>query len=131
MVLKGINALSDAPGLDILGFDRKLLRISANIIAPSLCIIFNDSINRQFLHNDLKTARVSPVFKNGEDCDINVYSDYRPISVISHIAKILERLVKDQLLDFIEDNNIISHDQSAYLRGHSTQTSNGRLAREY
>ena len=73
MVLKGINALFDAPGLDILGFDRKLLRISANIIAPSLCIIFNDSINTQLLHNGLKTARVSPVFKNGEDYDINVY----------------------------------------------------------
>ena len=79
------------------------------------------------MHKDFKTARVTPIYKNGEGCDINVYSDYRPISVISYIAKIFERLVKDQLIEFIENNNIISQDQSAYLRGHSTQTSLHRV----
>ena len=122
-VLHGINSLSDAPGLDILGFDWKLLRMCSNLIAPSLCIIFNNSIENQLLHRDFKTARVTPIYKNGDDCDINVYSDYRPISVMCYIAKILERLVKDQLIEFIENNNIISQDQSAYLRGQSTQTS--------
>ena len=82
------------------GCDRKLLRLCVHIVSPSLCVIFNNSIDSQLLHKDFKTARVTPVYKNGEDCDVNVYSDYRPISVISHIAKVLERLVKDQLIDF-------------------------------
>ena len=75
------------------------------------------------VHTDLKKARVTPIYKNGEDSDINSASDYRPISVISHIAKILEKLVKNQLILFLEERHVISTDQSAYLKGHSTQTS--------
>ena len=73
-----------------------------------------------------KTARVTPVFKGG-DADINNPSDYRPISVIGHIAKIFEKMVKDQLMPFLEETKVISHDQSAYLSGHSTQTSLHRV----
>ena len=86
MVINGINSTCDAPGLDILGCDRKLLRLCVHIVSPSLCVIFNNSIDSQLLHKDFKTARVTPVYKNGEDCDINVYSDYRPISVISQYS---------------------------------------------
>ena len=51
-----------------------------------------------------------------------ITNDYRPLSIICHIAKIVERFVKAQLLDFLTAHNFISSDQSAYLKGHSTIT---------
>ena len=123
--------LDNSPNLDILGMDRKLLRLSAPIVSDSLCKIFNASISQKFVHIDFKTARVTPVFKNGEDSDIFTYSDYRPISVICHIAKIFEKLVKMQLLTFLDANNLISNDKSAYLKNHSTQTSLHRVMEDW
>ena len=101
--------------------------MSSKIIAPPLCNIFNNTVLSGSIPALFKRARVTPVFKNGDDSDINTPSDYRPISVISHLAKILERLANNQLIKFLEDTKVISCDQSAYLQGHSTQTSLHRV----
>ena len=69
---------------------------------------------------DWKNARVSPIYKN--DGDINDENNYRPISVIGHIAKMIESLVSCQIIDYLESHSFISMDQSAYLKMHSTQT---------
>ena len=127
LVLKELTLLGNLPNLDILGMDRKLLYISRNEIAPSLCFIYDQSINHSSVHRDFKKARVTPVFKEGKDCCIDNPSDYRPISIICHIAKILERLVKNQLMCYLDENHLISPDQSAYLKNHSTQTSLHRV----
>ena len=81
-----INKLEDSPSIDVLGMDRKLLKLSANLISFSLCYIFNTSIRDSNVHPDFKKARVTPIFKDGEDSDPFRPSDYRPISVISHLA---------------------------------------------
>ena len=67
-----------------------------------------------------KNARVTPIYK--DDSDINDENNYRPISVINHIAKMMECLVSYQIIDFVEEHNLISMDQSVYLKRHSTQT---------
>ena len=130
-VRKELVSLNQQANIDILGIDRKLLQLSADFIYHSLTVIFNESISNQNVHTDFKKARVTPIFKNGPDSDINSYSDYRPISVIGHLAKILDKLVKYQLVAFLENRKLISSDQSAYLRGHSTQTSLHRVMDEW
>ena len=42
-------------------------------------------------------------------------SNYRPISVIGHIAKMVEQLVRSQLVSYLQEHAFISPDQSAYL----------------
>ena len=128
---KELLSLNEVPGLDVLNMDRRLLRLCATIIAPSLSYIFNQSLVDGVVPTDFKLARVTPVYKNGEDCDISNHSDYRPISVICHIAKIFERLVKNQLLTFLNANDLLSHDQSGYLKDHSTQTSLHRVIEDW
>ena len=54
--------------------------------------------------------------------DVNDKGNYRPISVISHIAKIIEREIKHQMCIYLERNALITVDQSAYREGHNTQT---------
>ena len=69
--------------------------------------------------DDWKCARVTPLFKQVEASDLN---NYRPISVISVIAKVFERIVYDQLYNFLSDEDIISIHQSGFRSLHSTVT---------
>ena len=53
--------------------------------------------------------------------------NYRPISVIGYITKMVEQLVRLQLVNYLEEHSFITPDQSAYMKGHSTQTSLNRV----
>ena len=108
-------SLSDKTGMDILGFDRKLVRIAGEHIFDSLLCIINDSLSNGTLPDDRKIARVTPVYKNNGGT--NIMSNYRPISVIGHIAKMVEQLVRSQLVSYLEEHVFISTDQSAYFKG--------------
>ena len=59
--------------------------------------------------------------------DLDFEGNYRPISVIGHIARLVESLVCSQIIHYLESHDFISHDQSAYLKRHSTQTSLHRV----
>ena len=69
--------------------------------------------------DDWKCARVTPLFKQGEASDLN---NYRPISVVSVIAKVFERIVYDQSLNFLTNEDIISTHQSGFCSLDSTVT---------
>ncbi len=65
----------------------------------------------------LKIAKVIPVYKSGDTQDMN---NYRPISLLSNFAKILEKIVFNRLHTFLIDNNIISPNQFGFRKKHST-----------
>ena len=105
------------------GYDKippKLIKDAAGVISRSLTIIFNKSIISGIFPEDLKIAVLSPIFKKGDRsrCD-----NYRPISVLSVIAKVLEKIAFDQLCKYFDDNNIISNEQSGFRKKYSTETS--------
>ena len=105
---------------DILQMDAKLLKLSAHLIAPSLADVYNLSPSTPVIPNEWKLARITPIYKGKGD--ISRECNYRPISVLSHIAKLFERWVCMQLLDYLESNDMITPLQSAYLKKHSTVT---------
>ena len=74
-------------GLD--NIPSKLLKIAADVVAPSLTAIFTASINTGIFPHEWKESRVSPVYKSGARNDP---SNYRPISVIPVTAKIFEKM---------------------------------------
>jgi len=121
VVVKLLQKLPDKSKLDIFSMDTKLLRLVAEQIAPGLTHIFSRSLKLGTVLPEWKQSRITPVYKGKGD--INEFSSYRPISVLPHIVKIIEKLVHDQLLEYLLDNKILSSDQSAYLKHHSTQTS--------
>ena len=106
--------------LDIMDMDPKLLRVSSLIIAPLLTHIFNLSLAQGLIPKDLKLARITPIYKGKGDLDDP--SNYRPISVISNLAKILEKAVKVQTVNYYESCHFLSSSQFAYRKLHSTQT---------
>ena len=79
---------SKATGLD--NISAKIIRECANLISVSLCDLFNKSLLSGIFPSNWKCARVTPLFKQGEASDLN---NYRPISIISVIAKVFERIM--------------------------------------
>ena len=65
----------------------------------------------------LKIAKVIPLFKAGEK---NLFTNYRPISVLSVFSKLLEKLIHKRLYDFIEEHQILYIQQFGFRKDHST-----------
>ena len=85
--------------LDVLDMDSLLLRKSALVIAPAPTHIFNLSLYHGIIPNDWKMARITPIFKNKRTKhDPN---NYRPISVVTTIAKFLEKYVKSHIMNHL------------------------------
>ena len=97
----------------------RLIRECADLISPYISIIFNCCLTTGTFPDDWKLAKVTPIFKQGDRSDMN---NYRPISVISAIAKVFERIVYNQLSSYLSENNILSKYQSGFRSFHSTVT---------
>ena len=106
-----------ATGLDMI--PSKLLKMAASIVAPSLTAIFTKSIITGVYPTEWKMARVTPVFKKGVKSNLN---NYRPISVIPVVSKVFEKIVYDQLYQYLNDNQLLSSCQSGFRSLHSTLT---------
>ena len=108
-----------ATGLDMI--PCKLLKMAADIIAPSLTSIFEKSIYTGIFPAEWKLARVTPVLKRGTKSDLN---NYRPISVIPVVSKVFEKIIYDQLYEYLNDNKLLSDRgcQSGFRSLHSTLT---------
>ena len=120
-----LSGLPDHSNVDLLHFDTKLLRIANHVISRHITDLFNLSINQALVPNDWKKAKVTPIYKGkGSRSDP---SNYRPISVICHIAKVFEKCVRNQLITYLNKYNFISCDQSAFLKNHSTVTTLHRV----
>ena len=105
-----------SPGLD---------KISVNIvkqvydsIEPSLFHIFNLSIKNGQFPNQLKIARVTPIFKSGDECNV---ANYRPISVLPCFSKVLERIMYNRLYKHLVRNNILYKKQFGFQKHRSTE----------
>ena len=109
---------SKSPGIN--NFDVRLLKLAAPVICEPLAYICNLSLHTSCFPNDWKLAKVTPIHKDGDKYDVN---NYRPISVLPVLSKIIERAVHDQLYSFLTDNNILNSCQSGFRCNHSTSTS--------
>ena len=116
-LLSGLKT-TKATGLD--NIPARLLKTAAPAISGSLAHLFNLSLSSGKVPVDWKCAKVSAVFKKGSKLDIG---NYRPISVLPIISKVLEKLVHNQIYSFLSDNNLLCADQSGFRQQHSTQTS--------
>ena len=82
--------------------------------------MFNLSLNSKIIPGEWKLARITPIYKGTGD--IHLETNYHPVSVLSHIAKIFERRVHEQFVHYLELHSFITPYQSAYLKKHSTVT---------
>jgi hypothetical protein len=118
-VLDVIGKLPSKTSTDEDGLSYRILKCGSSALAYFLSGLFSVSLDNGQIPSSWKTAIVAPIHKNGPKTQI---SNYRPISVTSCCSRILERLVKRQMVDFLTTNNYILHSQHAFERGKSTDT---------
>ena len=115
-LLSGLSS-NKATGID--KTSSKIIKIAAPVIADLLTYIFNQVITQSSFPDEWKMARVTPIFKNGQR---NLPENYRPISVVPVISKIMERILYDQLCNYLTKFRILSDCQFGFRKSHSTTT---------
>ena len=105
-----------SPGHD--GIQPDIIRENAEELSIPLTHIFNCSLSQGKLHDDLKIASITPIFKAGDQENPN---NYRPISILTTFSKIFERITYNKIIKYINDHNIISSHQFGFRKGHSCE----------
>ena len=93
------------------GISNKLLKLLSNSIAYPLSIIFNQSILTGIYPDKMKLAEVIPLYK-GKDSDEII--NYRPISLLITMSKVIEKLIYQRTISFIEKNDILYNSQYGF-----------------
>ena len=116
-----INKLNSKKGPGPDEIPAKILKSTANIIAPHdhLSIIFNECLRQGIYPDMFKICNCNPIFKGG-DLDPEDPISYRPISILNAVNKVFERILHDQLIKHLEDNNILPNFQFGYRKKHNT-----------
>ena len=115
MVLNSLK-ISKSAGPDDL--PARLIKDGSEQIAAPLCFLANQSLQSGVFPNSEKCARVIPIYKSGEKSN---FDNYRPISVLNVLSKVLEKIVHKQLSEYLETNKLLSDAQYGFRRGRSTQ----------
>ena len=116
-VFKEINSLdlNKSPGLD--GISAYFIKLASDIIAVPLSILCNLSFSEGVFPNCMKNAKVIPRFKTGSKSEL---SNYRPISLLSCLSKVVEKLIYFRLINYLNKNSILHHNQYDFRSGLST-----------
>ena len=107
--------LKKSPGYDDISV--KFLQVTKSLIAKPLMLIFNKAITTGQYPDALKIAKVIPLYKKGEN---TVISNYRPISLLSLLNKIFEKLLYRRLYKFLVKHNVLYKYQFGFRKGYST-----------
>jgi len=98
-----------------------LLKECSSLLVPTITSNVNLSLISGQSHPTLKESIISPLLKK-PTLDKEELSNYRPVSNLSLISKIIERVVKSRLMDHLTSNSLLNSYQSAYCKHHSTET---------
>ena len=101
--------VNKTPGPDKIS--PRIIREVKHQISKPLCILFNKSLTLGKVPSDWKCANVTPIFKKG---DKSLPSNYRPISLTSIISKLLETIIRDNMVNFLEENKILKDSQHGF-----------------
>ena len=98
----------------------RLLVHCRRVLSPILAHLYNLSFQKTEYPDLLKIAKVIPIFKKSQEEERQDPGNYRPISLLSSLNKLLEKIIYKRLIDFIEKNKILYRYQFGFRRRHST-----------
>ena len=101
------------------GMGSLMLKELANELKGVLTINYNRSLSESKIPNVWKIANVTRIFKKGKKSDAG---NYRPISLTSHVCKILESIIKDSVINHINVNNLLIESQHGFISKRSCLT---------
>lgn len=103
------------------GWDKipvSFLKTAKQILSPIISHLINLCFEQGTFPTALKQAVITPVYKSGSRADS---SNYRPISVLPSLSKVVERVINQRMINYLTKNNILSPSQFGFRQGKSTE----------
>ena len=113
--LQGLKA-SKAGGLD--NISLHMLQDAAVVVAKPLTRIVIESLSQGTVPSEWKYAKITPLYKKGMSTDMD---NYREISILPVVSKVLERVVHHQLHSFLSEHKLLNPFQCGFRRNHSIE----------
>ena len=95
-----------------------MMKDAAVVVVKPLTRILNESLSQGTVPSERKYAEITTLYKKGMSTDMD---NYRPISVLPVVSKVLERVVHHQLHSFLSEHKLLSPFQCGFRRNHSTE----------
>ena len=118
-VFMHINKLDSTKATGLDGLGPRIIKLAAQALSPSIAALINKSIATGQFPAQLKHAKVNLIHKGGENSNP---SNYRPISILPTISKIIEKHVNKHLMAFLSKYKLLHENQSGFRPKHSCQT---------
>lgn len=122
-----INNLKNKKSVGLDGINSTTLKNLSEIVSLPLSNLINSMIEQGICPTAFKHAIIKPLFKTGDPLDI---SNYRPISLLSTLSKVFEKVLKIRICNFTKKYNIISESQFGFIEGKSTNDAIKNLTTE-
>ena len=122
-----LNLTTELPNKKSAGYDKInniLLKSLKLELAEPLSIVFNKSMNEGIFPDTMKLSDTVPLYKSNERY---LLDNYRPISLLITLSKILEKLIHKRVYKHLEENNLIYNSQYGFWPKHSCENAVGEL----
>ena len=116
--IKAIDELENKSSSGHDGISNKLLKVIKFNISKSLTIIINQMLTTGIFPDAFKVSKIIPIFKKG---DSSLLVNYRPISLLSTISKVFERVIHDQMYEYFNNFNLLAEQQYGFRKKRSTE----------
>ena len=119
MVLKKLRNIDSSKSNGPDNIKACVLKELANELCEPLSVLFQKSMTHGTLPSIWKEANVTPLFKKGQKSKAN---NYRPVSLTCILCKIMESIIRDNLVKYLETNNFLSDFQHGFVSKRSCST---------
>jgi hypothetical protein len=120
LVEKIISELDNASSSGITDIPISIIKYSSKILSQPISDFINFCLMNNCIPNEWKFAIVTPLYKNKGD--LSDFNNYRGISVLSPFAKLFEKILQRQILDFFNSNELFHKSQQGFRSGFSCET---------
>jgi len=118
-IIQAINEIKNGSAAGPDGIPAIFLKKIAHSIAKPLALLMRQSVDTGKIYDEHKLAYITPTFKSGSRLEA---SNYRPVSLTSHIMKVYERVMKKYIMKHLIKNGLFNRGQHGFVPGKSTQT---------
>ena len=91
------------------------------LLSGSIKVFYYIRLSNEHIPVSQRHAIITPLIKKS-NLDATDVKNYRPVSNLTFVSKVVERLVSERLVGFLQENNLMPVEQSAYRKHHSTET---------
>ena len=127
---KAIRSMGTTKAIGVDGLPCSFWKKYSDDLAPFVTVLINTSIKTGTYPSLFKDAVVIPVFKGGRK-DREDPASYRPISILPALSKVLEAVIIEQFLDYLDEFNLLPPAQHGFRKGHSTVTALVKTIQEW